>query len=313
MALASVFWALAMLVLLTVGESTASCDLEIKLANGRVRESSSWFPGDYIKFECDLGYSLQGKTWHLGSGSIPRRFCTKSGCNDLAKPEKGIITTTDDGLKAEIACDEGFVLTGNRLTYCNGTQWIIPLGTCQAASYASDYSCDFEREDQCGWKASKAIPQPWTRTSAASDYHRNMCLHQDHTFQNGVEGHFIRLQLQVHASRTYHFVSPILPRNLTLGNSLRFHFQLFMSGTRVKDLTVSVKPESMAVEEMWLGFKKNSTKLTVSGDQGASWKSHSVPIQELNTDFQVVFTVADPSSLSGEIGIDDVRFIKEKV
>ncbi|XP_037710392.1 MAM and LDL-receptor class A domain-containing protein 1 [Drosophila subpulchrella] len=296
-----------------VAQAIASCDLEIKLANGKVTESSSWYGGDYIEFECDRGYIMQGKTWHLGSGNILKRFCAKAGCEGFEKPENGKISTAPGGLKAVITCDENFILSGNSVTYCNGSQWILPLGTCQMQNHTGDYSCDFEREDLCGWKASKAIPQPWQRIRAAADFQKKNCLQQDHTFQSDVQGHFIRLQSQVHAFRTYHFMSPIFPRNLTSGHSLRFQFQLYMFGTGVKNLTVSVKPGSMPAEDMWKTFRADTTKLIVSGNQGANWQSHSIHISEMETDFQVVFTVADPSSLGGDIGIDDVKFTNERV
>ncbi|XP_016956446.1 MAM and LDL-receptor class A domain-containing protein 1-like [Drosophila biarmipes] len=313
MAFLGFFRPLTIFILIKLAQVMASCDLDTKLANGKVTETASWFGGDNIEFECTRGYSLQGKRWHLGSGKILKRYCAKAGCEDFEKPENGVISTAPGGLKAVITCDANFALSGNPLTYCNGSQWLLPLGTCQAQDLAGDYSCDFEREDLCGWKASKAIPQPWQRIRAAADLQKKNCLRQDHTFQSDVQGHFIRLQSQVHAFRTYHFMSPILPRNLTAGNSLRFQFQLFMFGTGVKSLTVSVKPGSMPAEDMWKTFRGNSTKLVVSGNQGARWQSHSVHIDEMDTDFQVVFTFADPSSLNGSIGIDDVDFINGRL
>ncbi|EDV57699.2 uncharacterized protein Dere_GG24982 [Drosophila erecta] len=307
---ADILWALRLFMIYTVIQPIASCELDIKLHNGQVTESSSWFLGDSIKFQCNRGFSLQGKTWHLGGGNIAKRYCAKAGCNVIKKPDNGNVFTAIDGLKAEIECDAGFVLSGNSFTYCNGTTWIIKLGACQMANSIGDYSCDFEREDQCGWEASKAIPQPWKRISAAADFRKDKCLQQDHTFQSDIEGHFIRLHTQVHASRTYHFISPIYPRNLTLGHSLWFQFQLFMFGTELRDLAISVKPALMAVEDMWKSYGHIYTKLTVSGDQGPNWKSHLIAIDEMESDFQVVFTVMDPSSIHGDIGIDDVKFIK---
>ncbi|XP_043641170.1 MAM and LDL-receptor class A domain-containing protein 1 [Drosophila teissieri] len=302
--------ALKLFLICIVIQPIASCKVDIKLPNGQVTESASWYLGYNIKFECNRGFSLQGKLWHLGNGNIAKRYCAKAGCTDIEKPDNGVVYTATDGLVAEIDCDVGFVLSGNPVTYCNGTKWILKLGTCQMANHTGDYSCDFEREDQCGWIASKAIPQPWKRISAAADFRKDKCLQQDHTFQSDVEGHFIRLQSQVHASRTYHFISPIYPRSLTLGHSLWFQFQLFMSGTQVGDLTISAKPSSVAVEDMWNSLGNNCTKLTVSGDQGPDWRSQSIFIDEMESDFQVVFTFTDPSSLHGDIGIDDVKFIK---
>ncbi|KAH8352672.1 hypothetical protein KR084_005599, partial [Drosophila pseudotakahashii] len=310
MAFAALFWSLTIFILLNEAQPNENCNFDISLVNGKVTETSSWFLGNNIEFECNQGYTLQGKSWHLGSGNILKRFCAKTGCRDFEKAENGFISTFAGGLKAVIGCDEEFVLRGNPVTYCNGTEWIIPLGTCQNKSSPGDYSCDFEREDLCGWQASVAIPQPWKRISAAFDFLKEKCIRQDHTFRSDVQGHFIRLQSQVHASRTSHFISPIYPRDLTLGNSLRFQFQLFMSQTGSKNLIVSVKPFSMAVEDMLQSFRESAIKLIVSGDQGTNWQSHSIHIDEMETDFQVVFTVTEPCSLNGDIGIDDVEFIE---
>nr|XP_044251221.1 uncharacterized protein LOC123003263 [Drosophila takahashii] len=311
MAFAVLFWSLTIFILFNVAQPNENCNFDISLANGKVTETSSVFLGDNIEFECNRGYTLQGKSWHLGSGNILKRFCAKAGCRDFEKPENGFISAYGGGLRAVIECDEEFVLRGNPGTYCNGTEWIIPLGTCQKKSNPGDFSCDFEREDLCGWEASVAIPQPWQRVSAAFDFLKTKCIRQDHTFRSDVQGHFIRLQSQVHASRTSHFISPIYPRDLTLGHSLRFQFQLFMSQTGSKSLVISVKPFSMPVQDMWQSFRESSIKLIVSGDQGTNWQSHSIHIGEMETDFQVVFTVTEPSSLNGDIGIDDVEFIEQ--
>jgi len=258
-------------LLLKVAQAIASCDLEIKLSNGKVTETSSWYGvtissssaiGD-ISCRANLGTSAAETFWRdsvpVSIGILTRckllPFSFRDGMRRFWKPENGKISTVPGGLEAVITCDEEFILSGNSVTYCNGSQWILPLGTCQMQNHTGDYSCDFEREDMCGWTASKAIPQPWQRIRAAADFQKKNCLRQDHTFQSDVQGHFIRLQSQVHAFRTYHFMSPILPRSLISGNSLRFQFQLFMFGTEVKNLTVSVKPGSMPAEDMWKTFR----------------------------------------------------------
>jgi len=161
------------------------------------------------------------------------------------------------GLKTEIKCDEGFVLFGSKVTYCNGAEWIRELGTCLKINETVDYWCDFEREDMCGWKEHNTQDHLWKRISFDPDFH-NYTIHyprHDHTFQSRTIDHFIRMEMDNNLSGVKHFLSPIYPKNLTLGNSLCFQFHIFMFGTDVKDLVVSAKLKSITIEDMLKNFK----------------------------------------------------------
>nr|XP_044248848.1 MAM and LDL-receptor class A domain-containing protein 2-like [Drosophila takahashii] len=226
----------------------------------------------------------------------------KAGCKNYPSPRNGIANTTL--LRAEVECDEGYVLSGNKVTYCNGEEWITELGTCMMSNNTVDYSCDFEREDLCGWEAHNNEKKVWKRISAATNFHSNGTGPQrDHTFQSDTEGHFILMETDPWLSADKHFLSPIYPKDLTLGNSLCFQFHIFMFGTGVKNLTVSVKTESMT-------FSNMSSKFNLSGDHGAKWHTFSIPIDKMDQSFQVVFTVTDPNNPYGDIGIDDVKLME---
>jgi len=75
------------------------------------------------------------------------------------------------GLRTEIQCDEGFLLFGSKVTYCNGAEWIRELGTC--INKTQDYWCDFEREDMCGWREHNTQDHLWKRISFDPDLHSN--------------------------------------------------------------------------------------------------------------------------------------------
>ncbi|XP_041674064.1 MAM and LDL-receptor class A domain-containing protein 1-like [Drosophila eugracilis] len=262
------------------------------------------------KFSCNSGYTFQGsiiKECTNGLVRGERIFCTKTGCKEVQSPKNGSIVSVE-GLKAVATCDEGFVLSGNKVTYCNGVNWNTDLGECLRINATVDYSCNFETEDQCGWKANDDQSNPWRRISAANHFHSMRTGPQrDHTFQSDSKGHFIRMETSSWFFYESHFVSPIYPKNLTSGNSLCFKFHVFMYGQNVRDLVVSVKPEKMEIELMRDEYKKNSTKFILSGDHGRQWLSYSIPIDEMQEDFQLIFTATSTNSLFGDIGIDDVE------
>ncbi|KAH8352671.1 hypothetical protein KR084_005600, partial [Drosophila pseudotakahashii] len=232
------------------------------------------------------------------------------GCANSTDPHNGSISFKD-GFKAVVKCDDGFVIYGNKVAFCNGKEWNTQLGLCEKAHNKVEYSCDFEGEDQCGWTAHSAGINPWKRISAASNIHSNKTGPQrDHTFDSETKGHFIRMETTTGLSAVEHFLSPIFPKNLTLGNSTCFEFHIFMFGTGVKSLGVSVKPESLEVGDIDIESEQGHTKFLQSGDQGAKWLNFSIPIDEMDEDFQVVFTASEPDNYFGDFGIDDVKLTK---
>ncbi|XP_016956447.1 MAM and LDL-receptor class A domain-containing protein 1-like [Drosophila biarmipes] len=277
-------------------------------------------------FECKDGYTLLGRKF--SSDDCPkgllrgeRSFCAKTGCKDYQSPRNGNLTA--DGLKAMIECVEGLVLYGNRVSYCNGEHWSTELGKCLKTNDTGNYFCNFEAEDQCGWTAQTAGNSPWKRISVANDFHSNSTgPRSDHSFASDFRGHFMRMETGTGYKYREHFMSPLYPRSLTLGNSLCFQFYVFMFGRNVRSLGVSVKPESLDIDEMHIEsvdvetllddevMLKETTKFVRTGDQGAEWLRFSIPIDEMKEDFQVVFTAIETDNEFGDIGIDDVELTK---
>ncbi|XP_037717845.1 zonadhesin-like [Drosophila subpulchrella] len=299
----NIFCVLAILTLHNYGQTNGdNCKKQFHLPNGKMTSENG-----IIKYECYPGFTLQGKdsSVHVGTHlDCDERFCAKAGCKNITTPMGGSITITK---QTNIKCDEGFFLFGSNVTYCNGVEWIPELGTCLKITN----SCDFEREDMCGWKEHNDQDQLWKWISSDPDFHFNKEVpRRDHTFQSGTKGHFIRMKMDNKLSGVKHFLSPIYPKNLTLGNSLCFQFHIFMFRTDVKDLVVSAKPVSMTIENMLQNFKTNSTKFNLWGHRADKWIKYSIPIDEMDEGFQVVFTVTDPASLHGDIVIDDVKLMK---
>ncbi|BFF96348.1 uncharacterized protein DMAD_13565 [Drosophila madeirensis] len=300
---------LLLLLLMLPGHTAGRCERSTTLEHGSIVNRNR----NLVRFRCDPGYSLQGSSIATcgtdGRLRGERPFCAKRGC-----PELQTLGNTDsftlNGLKAFTVCHDGFVLVGSGSAYCNGTHWNTALGSCRRSNHTLDHSCDFESEDQCGWTAEQSYMQPWKRISTVADYHsyRTGPRH-DHTFQSSYGGHYMRMETKSGAFGSYHFMSPIYPRELSLKTACCFRFHYLMYGVGVESLVVSVKPISLSVQDMWTSFKANSTKWTETGSQGTQWLEHTIFIDEMEEDFQVIFTATDARSRFGDIAIDDVRLM----
>ncbi|XP_017075192.2 uncharacterized protein LOC108110605 [Drosophila eugracilis] len=136
------FCALAILLLCSlVPIQGGTCKPSYPFENGKVEEKNG---SQFLR--CNEGFTLlPSSEVNCTNGVFPEepRFCAKSGCKEIEKPENGTITYYNDKLesrtdftasclKAEIKCAEGFILAGNDTTYCNGEQWLLKLGSCQA-------------------------------------------------------------------------------------------------------------------------------------------------------------------------------------
>ncbi|XP_052837894.1 uncharacterized protein LOC128253500 [Drosophila gunungcola] len=299
---------LSLLLILSIDQSYGRCERSVSLENGLVM-----FRGrSLVRFRCNRGYSLQGSMLQNcerdGRLRGEKPFCARRGCEENKDPENGRVLS--DPLKAEIVCLDGFVLVGSRTAYCNGEEWNTQLGTCRRSNHTDDHSCDFESEDQCGWEAEVTYRQPWRRVSAVYDHHSlRTGPHHDHTFQSHAGGHYMRMETQMGAYGSYHLMSPIYPRSLSLKTACCFRFHYFMFGVGVDSLVVSVKPVSMRMADMWNLFRANSSKFEMSGQQGPRWLEHTITIDEMQEDFQVIFTATDARSEFGDIAIDDVKLM----
>ncbi|XP_039502360.2 uncharacterized protein LOC120458689 [Drosophila santomea] len=302
------FWTLAVIVIYSIGSINGRCERSLDLQNGFINYRAR----NIVRFRCNRGYNLQGTGLRTcdRDGSIrgEKPFCARRGCVRLEDPENGYVE--NDALKTDVVCHDGYVLVGSRTAYCDGENWSTQLGSCRRSNHTGDHSCDFESEDQCGWEAETAFRRPWKRVSPASNFHSlKTGPRHDHTFKSESGGHYMRMETQAGAYGSYHLISPIYPRFLTLKTACCFRFHYFMFGEGVDSLVVSVKPVSMPVTTMWNTFRANSSKFEIAGEQGTQWLEHTITIDEMQEDFQVIFTATDARSRFGDIAIDDVKLM----
>ncbi|EDV56362.1 uncharacterized protein LOC6546879 [Drosophila erecta] len=302
------FFALTLILLLSLDTTNGSCEGSLDLENGRFFTRSN----NLVIFQCNRGFVLQGNSIHTcdrdGRLREKKPFCARRGCEKPEDPTNGYVL--DNPVKAEIVCLDGFVLYGSRTAFCDGEKWSTELGACRRSNHTMDHSCDFESEDQCGWSAEETNWLPWKRISAVTDFHHPRTgPRYDHTFGNNSGGHYMRMETQIEAYGSYHFVSPIYPRSLCLNAACCFRFHYFMFGAGVDSLVVSVKPASLQIDDMWNNFRSNSSKFEITGSQGTHWLEHTITIDKMREDFQVVFTATDARSQFGDIAIDDVKLM----
>ncbi|XP_017015090.2 uncharacterized protein Sr-CI [Drosophila takahashii] len=302
------FWTLALLLIYSIDHTNGRCERSLDLDHGQVNFRAR----NVVRFRCNRGYSLQGvlmKTCDR-SGRLrgEKPFCARRGCEEHDVPENGQIER--NSLRAEIMCRDGYVLVGSRTAFCDGEEWNTQLGSCLRSNHTGDHSCDFETEDQCGWEAEQNFRQPWRRVSAVSEFHSLATgPHHDHTFASASGGHYMRMETQLGAFGSYHLLSPIYSKDLSLKTACCFRFHYFMFGAGVDSLVVSVKPVSMKLTDMWNRFRANSSKFEMTGSQGAQWLEHTITIDEMQEDFQVIFTATDAKAVFGDIAIDDVKLM----
>nr|NP_001188908.1 scavenger receptor class C, type II, isoform B [Drosophila melanogaster]NP_524720.2 scavenger receptor class C, type II, isoform A [Drosophila melanogaster]AAF58551.1 scavenger receptor class C, type II, isoform A [Drosophila melanogaster]ADV37155.1 scavenger receptor class C, type II, isoform B [Drosophila melanogaster] len=302
------FLALTLILAYSLDTANGSCEGSLDLENGRFFTRSN----NLVIFQCNRGFVLQGNSIHTcdrdGRLREKKPFCARKGCDKPEDPTNGYVL--DNPVKAEIVCLDGFVLYGSRTAFCDGEKWSTQLGACRRSNHTMDHSCDFESEDQCGWSAEETIWLPWKRISAVTDFHHPRTgPRYDHTFGNTSGGHYMRMETQIEAYGSYHFVSPVYPRSLCLNVACCFRFHYFMFGAGVDRLVLSVKPASLQIDDMWNSFRSNSSKFEITGSQGTHWLENTITIDKMHEDFQVVFTATDARSQFGDIAIDDVKLM----
>ncbi|XP_016962232.1 MAM and LDL-receptor class A domain-containing protein 1-like [Drosophila biarmipes] len=294
------FWALLLIYLFH--SANGKCEESFQLENGW-----SEMVNGSVHFRCGYSYLLQGTmvfTCDRGRIRGKKPFCAKSGCVQYEQIDNGYVLNSP--MKAKVTCLDGYYVVGHRSAYCDAQKWSTQLGSCRMPNHSSDYSCDFETEDMCGWTTEKKVLGSWKRISVLDDFQSIKTGPQtDHTFRSSGQGHYV---LMDDSFGSFHFLSPVYPRKLSLKNAC-FRFHYFMLGRGVGSLVVSIKPVSMTLWDMWNKFRANSSKLRITGPRGAKWLEHTMPIDEVHQDFQVIFTASDEGSRFGDIAIDDVKLM----
>lgn len=73
-------------------------------------------------------------------------------------------------MKKLLACDYGFILHGNAMAFCNGTDWDRPMGTCERGGNQTMH-CDFEASNLCEWQSDGSAFE-WKRRNGWVSFER---------------------------------------------------------------------------------------------------------------------------------------------
>ncbi|NXM87411.1 CR2 protein, partial [Oenanthe oenanthe] len=101
---------------------------------------SEFMPGMSVKYHCDPGYVLAGKTTvsclPTGVWSIPYPHCEVLQCPSPPNIDKGNHDSQDlevfpTGMVVNYSCDPGYSLQGQASIYCTDSgNWSLPLPQC---------------------------------------------------------------------------------------------------------------------------------------------------------------------------------------
>ncbi|XP_075152028.1 uncharacterized protein LOC142226057 [Haematobia irritans] len=305
---------LLLLYLLDGSEGAANarlrCERPGSIANGSFR-----LKRNFMRVICNNGYVLQGlKTIGCvhGKWDGDKPVCARKGCpKNLQAPANGRIQIESD-LKAILYCSDNYSLAGNRNSYCNGTHWDRPIGTCRERSGKVSHECDFETDDVCGWSYEPMANLEWKRVMAANVFTSfKTGPRHDHTTMTHNGGHYMLMESLIRQDTPVTLTSPIYGRELSLKTACCFQFHYFMYGAGVGDLLVVVKPVSISLDEILLGQDEESTwiKFERNGNQNNIWNEAHFNIEEMDEDFQIVFVAKSSKNHLSDIAVDDVRLL----
>ncbi|NXH95537.1 CR2 protein, partial [Pachycephala philippinensis] len=104
------------------------------------KDVREFIPGMSVKYHCDPGYVLTGKTTvsclPSGSWSIPYPRCEVLQCPSPPNIDKGNHDSQDlevfpTGLVVNYSCDPGYSLLGEASIHCTDSgNWSLPLPQC---------------------------------------------------------------------------------------------------------------------------------------------------------------------------------------
>lgn len=142
-------------------------------------------------------------------------------------------------------CAPGYSLAGNRQTYCNGTAWQRPLGTCRKDQAGPAMSCDFKVVSICDWQVNST---EWKRING---YTLVRQLQTVPTIGESLDGHFklasfatFTTQSSNQNNSTTRLIFPVYPAD---ASSFRIHYQMYsFRGS----LRVNIKPASCTIADV---------------------------------------------------------------
>ncbi|XP_058460533.1 uncharacterized protein LOC131436084 [Malaya genurostris] len=261
-----------------------------------------------IRFTCSSGFTLVGNMYSMcekGRWDTPIPICIRSGCQELASIEYGQISYEHGQAAGMLFCGSGYQVAGSAKTYCNGTHWDRPLGSCRETGIAVQTSCDFEVLDYCGWMNEATHDFDWKRSEGiVSPKALKTGPKYDHTTMTPLAGHFMMADsAEQFTNETARMLSPIYSSNYSVNACFQFFYHMF--GDSVGTLSVYVKPISQPLDSM----THDDAYYTISGNQRNVWNEGYFDLRQQSENFQIIIEASLGMKFKSDIAIDDVSLM----
>ncbi|XP_075228888.1 uncharacterized protein LOC142328755 isoform X2 [Lycorma delicatula] len=268
----------------------------IGIPKARIRLRSR---GRAARVSCIQDYQLLGDRYIIceqGEWAEPLPVCIKGGCPWLKTlvPNAEISLSYLGGL-ANIACLDGYTLSGPSVLICNGFKWNGTIPSCYLNKQSVQKSCDFESAPDdylCGWKNDVNDNFDWERQSMATPSgFIGTGPEFDHTLGAGLNGHYLYIEATDHnngdVARLISSHYPPLSENKT--NCFTFWYHMY--GGHIGSLNVYIGREIV---------------LSESGNHGNRWIKAIIPINSTSP-FQIIIEGIRGTGYAGDIAIDDLK------
>ncbi|RZB40022.1 uncharacterized protein BDFB_009419 [Asbolus verrucosus] len=284
------------------GKNAPQCP-QIKLRFGRVRYRQR---GKLARFVCNTGYTLAGDRFSVcvqGEWDSVSPKCVRATCMNAKPPINGLIYPSLGGAVLNFYCKSHHQLRGPSITYCDGTRWDNPLPSCLPTNSTTPLSCDFERDDLCGWNHDLNHDFDWTRLNYATPSGSiGTGPAHDHTKGAGKDGYYMYVESSArNVNDVARLISPVYDRT-DLDTCFEFYYHMY--GVTTGDLRVYLKK----VNQTWDLDPKNAI-FAKNGNQGNKWFRAFLELGTVDDDYQIIIEGVRGSSYVSDIAIDDVRII----
>ncbi|XP_049825124.1 MAM and LDL-receptor class A domain-containing protein 2-like isoform X2 [Aethina tumida] len=262
------------------------------------------------KFKCNSGYNLLGDKFVQCIGgqwqfdAVP--ICVKNSCKPFDKtPDKVLIFPTHNGAVMNFVCMSGYKLNGKSSMYCDGKQWQGPVPLCIPSDSKPPTSCDFEREDLCGWQHDLNHDFDWRRMNYNTPSGTiGTGPSYDHTLGKDQGGYYMYIESSSrNENDTARLISPVYEPTK---KDVCFEFWYHMYGATTGTLRVYLKKakEDSNLKSSWVLFD-------MKGNQGNVWYKSRHFIGPIDDNYQIIIEGVRGASYVSDIAIDDVKIIED--
>ncbi|XP_017781348.1 PREDICTED: uncharacterized protein LOC108566129 [Nicrophorus vespilloides] len=256
----------------------------------------------FAEYYCKRGYKLAGERYRKcvrgkWEGELPK--CVRNTCKTPSNPANGFIYPTIGNAVLNFICTHGYKLEGPSISYCVDDRWSSPKPSCIASDMEASLTCDFEREDLCGWSHDLNHDFDWTR--------RNLSTPTGHVFTGPKSDHTPHMQglgyyMYIEATSrkqndTARLISPVYPKQ-TNNTCLEFYYHMW--GSSAGQLRVYLKKVNVS----WI-LKPEDAIFLKSSNQGPLWQRSFLQFPEIDEDFQIIIEAVRGSTYLSDLAIDD--------